>query len=216
MTKSDFYTFSSSELLMHNPSLPLLHKTERMLVRRGTGGGGTPPTSGSLKPLANLPAGRQVESTGPPPLLNLSNLECESCCEPPEGGRRKPTPDLLELSSRYETLHRQTLTSLARTQSGPALPSRQVRPPEPPRPWSDTARLVPTKPRQLEPLVAPALGARLGAREHLVIPRQRGLTGLHLSCNYSATNNRTVLEPIAVSHNHQEEEEEEEEEDTTV
>ena len=193
---------------MHNPSLPHLHKTERMLVRRGT-----PPTSGSLKPLASLSAGRQLESgsSGPPPLLNLSNMECESCCEPVEASRRKPTPDLLELSSRYESLHRETLTSIARTQSGPALPSRQVRPPEQARPWSDTARLLPAKPRQLEPLVGPA--PPLGAREHLVIPRQRGLTGLHLSCNYSANNNRTVLQPIAVNH-HQEEEEEEE--DTTV
>ena len=174
---------------MHNPSLPLLHKTERMMVRRGT-----PPTSGTLKPLAPLSAGRQG-SSGPPPLLKLSNTDCESCCEPSEGSRRKPTPDLLELSSRYETLHRETLTSLARTQSGPALPSRQARPAEPLRPWSDTARLLPAKPRQLEPLVVPA--PVLTGRESLVIPRQRGLTGLHLSCNYSATNNRTVLEPIA-------------------
>ena len=181
---------------MHNPSLPLLHKKERMLVRRGN-----PPTSGSLKPLASLSAGRQ-ESSAPPPLLNLSNMECESCCEPVEASRRKPTPDLLELSSRYESLHRETLTSLtslARTQSGPAMTSRQVRPPEPTRPWSDTARLLPAKPRQLEPLVPPP------PREHLVIPRQRGLTGLHLSCNYSTNNNRTVLQPIAITP-HQEEE----------
>ena len=187
---------------MHNPSLPLLHKTERMLVRRGT-----PPTSGSLKPLASLSTGRQESgSSAPPPLLNLSNMECESCCEPAEATRRKPTPDLLELSSRYESLHRETLTSLTsltRTQSGPALTSRQVRPTEPARPWSDTARLLPAKPRQLEPLVPPP--PPLGDRDHLVIPRQRGLTGLHLSCNYSANNNRTVLQPIAVSQ-HQEEE----------
>lgn len=187
---------------MHNPSLPLLHKTERMMVRRGT-----PPTSGTLKPLAPLSAGRQG-SSGPPPLLKLSNTDCESCCEPSEGSRRKPTPDLLELSSRYETLHRETLTSLTRTQSGPALASRQARPADPSRPWSDTARLLPAKPRQLEPLAGPAPPAR----EHLVIPRQRGLTGLHLSCNYSANNNRTVLQPIANTQKQLGEQEE----DTTV
>ena len=99
---------------MHNPSLPLLHKTERMMVRRGT-----PPTSGSLKPLTSMSGGRQ-ESSAPPPLLNLSNMECETCCEPSEGSRRKPTPDLLELSTRYS----EPLTSLTRTQSGPALTSR--------------------------------------------------------------------------------------------
>ena len=167
---------------MHNPSLPLLHKTERLMVRRGT-----PPSSGTLQPLSQLSAG---------PLVKLSPTECETCCEPPEGGRRKPTPDLLELSSRYSQQY-------SRTQSGPALPSRPARPAEPLRPWSDTARLLPAKPRQLEPLVVPA--PVLAGRESLVIPRQRGLTGLHLSCNYSATNNRTVLEPIANTQKLQEE-----------
>ena len=107
---------------MHQPSLPLLHRTERRMVRRGPQLiQSSPPSSGSLRPLTNLSAGRQDRT--PPPLLNLSTMDCESCCESTETGRRKPTPDLLELSSRYETLHRQ---SLARTQSGEDWHSRRL------------------------------------------------------------------------------------------
>ena len=185
--------------MLHNPSLPLLARTERRRVTRQT-----PPTSGSLKPLTDLAAaaGRPDEavlvsssaSSAPPPLLNLST-ECESCSDPSEGPRRRPTPDLLELSSKYETFHRQTLT---RTQSGPSRARPLSNLQEQPRPWSDTTRIH-SKPRQLEPILNPP---------HLVIPRQRGLTGLHLSCNYSAQPGRSVLQPITANR--------EEEEDTNV
>ena len=185
--------------MLHNPSLPLLARTERRRVTRQT-----PPTSGSLKPLTDLAAaGRPDEavlvsssaSSAPPPLLNLSSTECESCSDPSEGPRRRPTPDLLELSSKYETFHRQTLT---RTQSGPSRARPLSNLQEQPRPWSDTTRIH-SKPRQLEPILNPP---------HLVIPRQRGLTGLHLSCNYSAQPGRSVLQPITANR--------EEEEDTNV
>ena len=172
------WTFSN-ELLLHNPGLPLL-KTDRRTGRRTT-----PPSIQTDRPEeARLVQGSA--SSAPPPLLNLNNMDCESCNDPSDSIRRKPTPDLLELSSKYETLHRQSLT---RTQSGPSRPRALHQVPEQVRPWSDTARLQ-TKPRQLEPLVNPP---------HLLIPRQRGLTGLHLSVNYSAQPGqsvRSVLEPI--------------------
>ena len=178
--------------MLHNPGLPLL-KTDRRSGRRTT-----PPASHT---------GRREEpllvqgsaSSAPPPLLNLSNTDCETSPDSSDSVRRKPTPDLLELSSKYETIHRQNLT---RTQSGPSRPKPLHQLQEQPRPWSDTARLG-TKPRQLEPIVNPP---------HLVIPRQRGLNGLHLSVNYSGQAVRTVLEPIiAIS-----QQGEEREEDTTV
>ena len=52
-------------------------------------------------------------SAPPPPLVQSSIPDmCDTCSDnvsSAENGRRKPTPDLLELSNMYENLHRQTI-----------------------------------------------------------------------------------------------------------
>eukprot|EP00090_Calanus_glacialis_P040303 TRINITY_DN70256_c0_g1_i1.p1 TRINITY_DN70256_c0_g1~~TRINITY_DN70256_c0_g1_i1.p1 ORF type:complete len:288 (+),score=71.60 TRINITY_DN70256_c0_g1_i1:244-1107(+) len=134
-------------------------------------------SSGSAPPLPDSPA--DAASTSPFPLDHDST-------------KRRTTPDLLELSNMYEHIHNKTIT---RTQSSPAnTRPRQLisqRPELLPRPWSDTAR-VQLRPRQLEPL----LNAPLASDRHIKIAQQRGLTGLHLSCNYSPSQWRAALDPL--------------------
>ena len=136
-------------------------------------------SSGSAPPLPDSPADAVIVTTSP---------------FPPEqdGAKRRNTPDLLELSNMYEHIHNQTIT---RTQSSPAntrpRPLMSQRPELLPRPWSDTAR-VQLRPRQLEPL----LNAPLASDRHIKIAQQKGLTGLHLSCNYTPTQWRAAMDPL--------------------
>ena len=80
----------------------------------------------------------------------------------------------------------------SRTQSGPVsnLRHHQSLGNDQPRPWTDGGK---QKPRQLEPL----FNAPIGPSQHLIIPKQKGLTGLHLSCNYSGVNQKYLLEPLS-------------------
>ena len=87
----------------------------------------------------------------------------------------------------YEHIHSITM---GRTQSSPSdtRPRHYMSSTQDllPRPWSDTDR-VKFRPRQLEPLVT---------EKHIKIPQQRGMTGLHLSCNYTSTQWRATLNPL--------------------
>ena len=137
----------------------------------------------------------RVLSSGsaPPPVDPPGDVPATSPSPPDQDtGKRRTTPDLLELSNMYEHIHNQTIT---RTQSSPAnnRPRSLIsqKPDLLPRPWSDTGR-VQLRPRQLEPL----LNAPLSSDRHIKIAQQRGLTGLHLSCNYSPTQWRAALDPL--------------------
>ena len=201
----------------HRSSLPQLGDTMRPV--NNTLSSGSRLRSSLLKP---LPPFEEVQCQVMPVSSSapLTSDECGACCD--QSTRYWPwleyrvsctdarkqrsgggTPDLLELSTMYENIYKQTLT---RTQSGPVsrpesrprwdmrhwsrywpLITRSVMSEQ--RPWTDGGGKA--KPRQLEPLFqAPG--------RHLIIPKQRGLGGLHLSCNYSRNNK--VLEPITGKH----------------
>ena len=197
----------------HHPALPLLpdtNKHQRKISHPPQ------PDHCTLKPLSShlthqgrvnsksstrsiLPSyediqARVLSSGSAPPHVDSPGEAAELSPLPSEhdNNKKRATPDLLELSNMYEHIHSQTIT---RTQSSPAnTRPRSLLSQKPdllPRPWSDTGR-VQLRPRQLEPL----LNAPLASDGHIKIAQQRGLTGLHLSCNYSPTQWRAALDPL--------------------
>ena len=137
-----------------------------------------------------------VVSVPPPPLPQSSTTECDTCCDVTyqENSKRKATPDLLELTTMYHNM----TSVVTRTQSGPPVTSSRPRSlqslvPDQFRPWSTDTGRVQVKPRQLEPL----FNAPMAPNKHLIIAEQKGLGGLHLSCNYTGVGNKMALEPIS-------------------
>ena len=52
-------------------------------------------------------------ASAPPPPLSLTHVDCDPCCDIgaiSDNNKRKQTPDLLELSQKYETIHKQTVS----------------------------------------------------------------------------------------------------------